>query len=237
MVSICLFIHPECFANAFIAISQGNTSRRKMRTTGSGRHPRASSGLGVWETANNGFAVGFWEVVEMRKERSKSCCLRQRWSRERSLSWGGKCRSVVPLEDGDSHYSSLLALEGSRGLHGRTHSAGLALKGAPNSVKGSLLSLFLLETVKWILDILQRLKILRLLKMSQRLLCLGSWVMLLPCLVFLTATPPCGIWQHKWSDISRKRLRSDPGCHIKRRRKNCGNLPWLHFCYEENAVL
>lgn len=57
----------------------------------------------------------------------------------------------------------------------------------------SFLSLFLLETMKRVLDILQRLKILRLLKTSERLLCLGSRVMFLLCLVLLPATPPCSI--------------------------------------------
>lgn len=114
-----------------LAISQGNTSRRKIQRTGSGRHPRA---VLVWESGKPLIIpVGFQKAVGMRKERSQSCCVRQRWNQERRQVWAGEwLYGSVPLEERDNRYSE----------DSSTRSAGLALKRGPPSQSRVLFFLF-----------------------------------------------------------------------------------------------
>lgn len=115
---LSFFFHLECFANAFSHFP-GQYFQEEDTENWEWMASQGQFCLGVWETANNSFPVGFREVVGMRRERSKSCCVRQRWNQERrqGRTGEGPCGSV-PREEGGCHYSNLLGLEGIQRLGG-----------------------------------------------------------------------------------------------------------------------
>lgn len=121
-LDLSFFFPPECFSNAFSHFrgqyfQKKEKNHRQLGGRGTETHPRAVSGLGIWETANNIFPVGFQGVAGMRKERRevKAVSGRDRAKREgrTELSLGGKRAGTIwfslHLEEGDGHYSNLTA--------------------------------------------------------------------------------------------------------------------------------